>query len=337
MSTCPMDRRTFLAAGGSAAAGLLSGPATPAVMRRRPPTPQDLPRRALGRTAAHVSLLALGGRGALARADNEAAAVAIIERALDLGVSYIDTAVAWGRGASQRYIGQVMARRREGVFLASRTADRTSEGCCEDLDRALRDLRTDHLDLWQIDDVTTIQDVNRICAPGGALEGFRYGKEQRQTRHIGVTGVKDARVLMELLRRAPDVDTVMIGINAADPHIGSFAAELVPFAVERNTGIIATHVTAEGRLLTTFVPGPGHASEPGGPLVPGPLTLEEALSYVLSLPVATAVAEVESVAEVEEYARLARAFTPLAPAALRDLAERTRPVARQCLYMRTTG
>lgn len=325
-------RRDFLLAGGTLAAAALAGrplAAAPAAHRARR---LSLPQRELGRTGQRVSIVTLGGQGALAQPDNEGTAVAVIEKALDLGVNCIDTAVGYGGGASQRYIGQVMTRRRNNVFLMSKTSDRTSEGCCRDMDAALVALRTDHLDLWQIENVRTMQEVDQITAPGGALEGFNYAKEMRQTRFLGVTGVSNPAVLMALIRRVP-CDVVTMGINAADRHHLSFAAELLPLAVSRQVGVVATEVTAGGRLLSSFTPPPGEA-RPGATLVPGPLSLQEALYYVLSLEIGTAVLDCQTVADVEEAVRLADAFAPLDDAEMRAVAERTRPVARQSLYLR---
>lgn len=328
----PVARREFLRAGGVAAAAIMTG-VRAAGASHAPGIPRRLaeqPTRQLGRTSVPVGLVSLGGQGALARADNEAAALAIIERALDLGVNYLDTGVAYG--PSQRYIGQVMTRRRSQVFLASKTADRTSEGACRDIDNALVALQTDHIDLWLMDRVRTMNEVMQITAPGGALEGFLYAKEMHQTRFLGITGVANPTVLMELLRRSPALDCVMVGIHAADRHRLSFAAELLPLAAGRQAGIIAMDVTAGGRLLSTFTPPPPEAGRPA--LVPGPLSLQEALNYVWSLDVATAVLDAESVTDVEEYVRLANAFAPLSEQDMSAIAERTRAGASQLLYLR---
>lgn len=322
-------RRDFVLASGAAAAALAGRAVHAAPVPRTPLfTPPILPLRELGRTGQRVSILALGGQGALAQPDNEGTAVAIIQRALELGVTCFDTAVSYGNGASQRYIGRGLGRRRNTVFLATKTNDRTSEGCCRELDAALVALDTDHVDLWQIANVRTMQEVDQITTPGGALEGFLYAKEQRQTRFLGVTGVSNPAVLMELLRRF-QFDVVSMGINAADRHHLSFAAQLLPQAVSSNVGVIATEVTAGGRLLTTFTPPAGNAR-----LVPGPLSLQEALYYVLTLTVGTAVLDVDTVAELDEAARLTEAFAPLSDADMAAIAERTRPVMRQALYLR---
>ena len=323
-------RRDFLLAGGAVAAAALAGSPLVAVSapHRAPRLP--IPMRDLGRTGQRVSLLTLGGQGALAQADNEGTAVAVIEKALDLGVTMIDTGQSYGGGASQRYVGRVMGRRRGQVFLASKTSDRTSEGCCRALDDALVALQTDHLDLWQMENVSTMREVDQITTPGGALEGFLYGKEQRQTRFLGVTGASSPTVLLELLRRAP-FDCVSVGINACDRHHLSFAAGLLPQAQTQQLGVIATDVTAGGRLLTSYTPAAGAV---GPAALPGPLGLQEALGYVLTLPLATAVLDFESVAEVEEAVRLVEAFAPLSDEDLRLIEGRTRAGARHVLRMR---
>ncbi len=323
-------RRDFLLAGGAVAAAAFAGkPLAAAPASHRAPL-MPIPLRDLGRTGQRVSILTLGGQGALAQADNEGTAVAVIEKALDLGVNVIDTGQSYGGGASQRYVGRGMGRRRNQVFLASKTSDRTSEGACRALDEALAALQTDHLDLWQMENVTTMREVDQITAPGGALEGFLYGKEQRQTRFLGVTGVSNPAVLLELLRRGP-FDCVSVGINACDRHHLSFAAGLLPQAQTQQLGVIATDVTAGGRLLTGYAPAPGAV---GAAALPGPLGLQEALAYVLTLPLATAVLDFDSVAEVEETVRLVEAFTPLSDEDMRAIEGRTRAVSRDVLRMR---
>src|ERR1035438_1630565 len=122
-------RRAFLKVGSAAAAGLLGHAANAQQTREAPARAQDspsapaLPTRNLGLTGYKVGIFSLGGQGALERPDNQAIAVPIVERALDLGVNYIDTSSIYGGPErwSERYIGEVMRRRRAAAFLASKT------------------------------------------------------------------------------------------------------------------------------------------------------------------------------------------------------------------------
>src|SRR5947209_4237829 len=132
------------------------------------PTAQDaegpLPRRRLGRTGREVTTFGLGGEGVLRTHGRTAEAVAVIHRALDCGVTYCDTAPAYA--SSQDYYGAALGERRREVFLASKTHDRTRDGSLRLLDDSLRRLRTEYLDLWQLHDLRTLHDLDRILAGG---------------------------------------------------------------------------------------------------------------------------------------------------------------------------
>jgi hypothetical protein len=338
------DRREFLkrgvaAVGGAAAgAGLGAGAvaAAPRPLPSNPRTPATMPTRNLGRTGYSVGVFSLGGQAAVEQPNNESAAVAIVERALDLGVNYIDTAVRYGGDVpwSQTYIGQVMKRRRGEAFLATKTHDRTRDGSLKLLEQSLKLLQTDHLDLWQIHNLQTLEQVEQIFRPDGVVKALQEAKEQGIVRHIGVTGHADPAVLIEAISRSP-FDTLLLALNAADPHHLSFKEKLLPLAVEKEMGIIGMKIPARGRLLAGFTPPPE-----GSPLRrpqdkgPGTLRMQEALRYVLSLPVSTVIVGCDSVAQVEENVRFARDFNPLSGAQMAALEEKARPVHEQALFFR---
>jgi hypothetical protein len=339
-------RRDFLKVGGAAAAGFLAHGAMPGPAHALPPLPinpatdRAMPTRNLGRTGYRTGIFSLGGQAAIEQPDNEATAVAIVERALDLGVNYVDTAAAYGgpNRWSQRYIGQVMARRRDQVYLASKTNDRTRDGSLRLLDESLRLLHTDHLDCWQLHNISRMEQVEQIFAPGGAIEALVRAREQRMTRFLGVTGHADPGVLMEMLRRFP-FDTILLSLNAADRHHRSFAEQLLPQAVERQMGIIGMKIPARSRILASWTPSAGQ--RPGWETTSGErrgvLTMKEALDYTLSFPVSTVIIGCDSVAQLEENVRLASEFVPLSEAQLAALSERTAGIARQALFFRTWG
>lgn len=337
-----VDRRDFLKLGGAAAGGFLAGSAVPSAQALTRPLPSNpltagaMPTRNLGRTGYRVGLFSLGGQAAVEQPNNEAVAVPIVERALDLGVNYLDTAAAYGREGrwSQRYIGQVMARRRAQAFLASKTHDRTRDGSLRLLEESLRLLNTDHLDLWQLHNVARMEQVEQIFAPGGAIEALTRAREQGMVRFLGVTGHADPDVLIEALRRFP-FDTILLALNAADRHRLSFAERLLPMAVERQMGIIGMKIPARSRILSTWTPPPPEQQrEAERTTRPGALTMREAMHFTLSQPVSTVIIGCDNPAQVEENVRLAREFTPLSEAQLAALAEKTQPIARQALFFR---
>jgi aryl-alcohol dehydrogenase-like predicted oxidoreductase len=338
-------RRAFLKLGGAAAAGLIghtaSGQTAGAIPAPQNPTAAlPMPVRNLGRTGYKVGVFSLGGQAALERGHNEAVAVPIVERALDLGVNYIDTSSIYGGPErwSEQYIGAVMKQRRAQAFLASKTKERTRDGSLRMLEESLKLLQTDHLDLWQLHDIGLAEDVDAVFAKGGAMEALRQAQEQKMVRYLGVTGHFRPEPLMEALRRHP-FDTILMALNAADRHHFSFMDQLLPLAVEKQMGIIGMKVPGRSRLLASWTPPPleqqRHSWE--GAVIattPGPLTMREALYYSLSHPVSTVIIGCDSIAQLEENVTLAREFTPLSEHQMTSLAARAEPVSKQALFFR---
>ena len=335
-----IERRELLKLGGVAAAGLVAGRLTRAAPGVLPPLPANprtaaaMPMRNLGTTGYGVGIFSLGGQAAVEAADNAPVAVPIVERAIDLGVNSIDTSARYGGAEarwSERYIGEVMKRRRGEVFLASKTHDRTRDGSLRLLERSFQLLNTDHLDLWQIHNLSTMEQVEKIFAKAGAVEALVEAREKKLVRFLGVTGHADPDVLIEAIRRFP-FDTVLLALNAADRYRLPFAEKLLPLAVERKMGIIGMKIPARGRLLRTWAPPSG--GDRYGATTAGTLSIDEAIRYVLSLPVSTVIVGCDSVAQLEENVRLARAFTPLSAAQMAALEEKAQPVHRQSLFFR---
>src|ERR1035441_6880484 len=169
-SSSSVDRRNFLKTSGAIAAGLLTQatelaratvlPALPANSK----TMASMPTRNLGKTGYKVGLFSLGGQAALERPNNFDSAVPVIERALDLGVNYIDTSSIYGGPDrwSEQYVGRVMRTRRSETFLATKTKERTRDGSLRMIEKSLQLLNTDHIDLWQLHDVGLPEDVDAI-------------------------------------------------------------------------------------------------------------------------------------------------------------------------------
>jgi aryl-alcohol dehydrogenase-like predicted oxidoreductase len=340
-------RREFLKAGGAVTAALLAPAAladTPKVLPglpSNPRTPTAMPMRNLGKTGYRVGIFSLGGQAALEQPNNFAAAIPIIERALDLGVNYIDTSSIYGGPArwSEQYVGKVMAHRRNDAFLATKTRERSREDSMRMIEKSLQLLQTDHVDLWQLHDVGTMTDVNAIFAKGGAMEALLEMQQQKVVRHLGITGHYRPDALMECIRRYP-FDTILMAMNAADPHHFSFNEQLLPLAVEKQMGIIGMKVPARGRILSSWTPPPieqqKHTWEGMSvqAATPGTLTMREAMYYTLSRPVSTIIVGCDSVAQLEENVRLAREFTPLSDTQAAELVKRAEPVSKPSLFFR---
>ncbi|HEX4155457.1 MAG TPA: aldo/keto reductase [Acidobacteriaceae bacterium] len=342
-------RRNFLKAGGVSVAAGLAQAALPGSVRAdvaqhdaaHEAVQQMMPTRNLGQTGFKAGIFGLGGQGALEKANNEAVAVPIIERALALGVNYYDTSAIYGGQErwSEQYLGKALAGKRDQVWIASKSKERTRDAALKNLDVSLKLLKTDHLDTWQLHDVGISEDVETIFGKGGAIEAFQQAKEQKMVRCLGVTGRFRPEALMECIRRFP-FDTVLMGLNAADKYYYSFEKELLPLAVEKRMGIIGMKVMARGRILSSWTPPPvevqKHSWEGTGAIATtaGTLTKHETMFYTLSLPISTAIIGCDSVEQVEECVQMARAFTPLSERQMTELEAKVEPVAKQSLFFR---
>jgi hypothetical protein len=345
MTNSGIGRRELFQWGAAAAAGILvskleaaeaptPGFRAPLPQPQNPRTALAMPTRNLGRTGHLVGIFSLGGQASIEKPNNEAIAIPLIERALDLGVNYIDTSARYGGEGrwSERHLGPVMKRRRKEVFLASKTHDRTRDGSLRHLDISLKLLETDHLDLWQLHNMQTLEDVEKVCAKGGALEAFLKAREQGLVRYLGITGHADPDVLMEGIRRFP-FDTVLMAFNAADPQHLSFR-KLLALAVEKEMGIIGMKVPARSRLLTTFQPPPLDQQTAPLKLVPGTLSMQEAMRYVLSFPFSTVIIGCDTLAQLQENVAIARNFLPFNETQLARIEAKAKPVAEQSLTFR---
>jgi aryl-alcohol dehydrogenase-like predicted oxidoreductase len=349
ISSHKQGRRDFLKASGAVTAALLAPSAGLAVtpgkslpnLPSNPRTPAAMPTRNLGRTGYKVGIFSLGGQATLERANNFDAAVPIIERALDLGVNYIDTSSIYGGPErwSEQYVGKVMTQRRNEAFLATKTKERTRDGSMRMIEKSLELLKTDHVDLWQLHDIGTMTDVNEVFAKGGAMEALLEMQQQKVVRFLGITGHYRPDALMECIHRH-DFDTILMAMNAADPHHHSFNDKLLPLAVERQMGIIGMKIPGRGRILSTWTPPPieqqKHSWE--GMTIqtdkPGTLKMREAMYYTLSRPVSTVIIGCDTVAQLEENVQLAREFTPLSDGQQTELVARAEPCAKPSLFFR---
>jgi uncharacterized protein len=344
------DRREFLKKSGAVTAAVLAGTALSAsastttttmpALPSNPRTQAAMPTRNLGKTGYKVGIFSLGGQASLERGNNFDVAVPIIERALDLGVNYIDTSSIYGGPDrwSEQYVGRVMKNRRNEAFLATKTKERTREDSLRMIEKSLQLLNTDHVDLWQLHDIGTKTDVDQVFAKGGAMEALIEMKEQKVVRNLGITGHFRPDSLADCIHRYP-FDCILMALNAADPHHYSFEDDLLPLAVEKQMGIIGMKVPGRSRLLASWTPPSAeqqaHSWEGVVPATqPGTLTMREAMYYTLSRPVSTVIIGCDNLTQLEENVQLARDFNPLSHSQQQEVVARAEVVSKPSLFFR---
>lgn len=205
--------------------------------------------RSLGKTGLAVEAVSLGGEGVLRTQRRSREAVPVVVEALAEGVRYCDTAPAYEQ--SQDYYGEAFRLRpgaRDGVVLASKTHYRDKRSSLTLLEDSLRRLGVDHLDIWQMHDLRSKQDLRAIFAPGGALEAAEQAKREGKVRFIGLTGHHDPAILLEAIA-SYDFDTVLVPINAVDPARLPFVTTVIPAARAKGMGVIGMKVLSAGQII----------------------------------------------------------------------------------------
>src|SRR5450759_4111827 len=294
-----MRRRTFLSTSAAAGLGAFAWSAETVQIK-----PGDIPKRVFGKTGERLTIIGqAGGRFPMCSYQD---AKAITLRAYELGVNYFDTARIYWDGRSEEVYGEVLPPFRRHIFLTTKSPQRTRQGAEADLEKSLQALKTDHVDLWQIHQVGTLDEVEQIFGPSGAIGAFEAAKKAGKCRFIGFTGHHDPEVHLAMLRHYDKYDSILMPLNPADPSYLSFEKMVLPVAIERGMGIQAMKSTGNAGLLSE-------------------LHLKDCLSYVLSLPVHCLAVGCTTIGQIEDDVRIAQQFKPLAEqemARIRKAAER---------------
>ncbi len=277
----------------------------------------NLPRVALGKTGETVTRLGLGGEGVLRTFGREADAVPLIKRALDLGITYFDCARAYS--GSEEYYGLALGKRRNDIFLCSKTHDRTKKGSRQFLETTLRNMKTDHLDLWQFHDIRTPLDLDQASAAGGCMQAFDEAKKAGYVRFMGITGHYDPNIIvkgMELYH----FDTVLMPVNPSEPHHLSFLETVVPEARKRNMGIIGM------KTIKPYYSWNGKT-----------FTVSELLSFALSQDIDVVITGCDTIPQLEENVSVVEQFVPLPKDELASMVERGEKVTNVMFYKKGLG
>jgi predicted aldo/keto reductase-like oxidoreductase len=282
------------------------------------PTADTIPKRTLGRTGAKVSILAFGCGSRFLMYKDEDSASAILNRAIDLGITYLDTAYAYGDGQSETRVGKVMASRRKQVWLATKIPDRTRDEFLRRLEASLKRLQTDHVDLVHIHSLGQADDLAKIEAPNGALKGLMEAREQKMARFVGMTSHTNGEVMAEAIKRH-DLDCVQMALNAS--RNGRFEELALPAANAKNLGVIAMKVTGQ-----EFLVGDG----------PGKADMNSLLRYSIGLPVTTAVVGMPRPEMLAHNVETARNYSALSDSEKERLRQQLNP-AREGLEKRLVG
>ncbi|HVR71011.1 MAG TPA: aldo/keto reductase [Vicinamibacteria bacterium] len=283
-----VSRREFLEKTSLAAAAL---PAL-AAGARAAEAAAAMPRRTLGRTGVSVPILAMGCGSRFLMYPAEQA-TAVLEKAIGLGITYLDTAIDYGAGESETRVGRVMVTRRKDVFLATKvpTRARTRDAALQEVEASLKRLQTDHVDLLHLHSLGQEDDLAKIEAKDGAIKALYELRDQKVARFIGMTSHTDGATMAQAIERN-DLDCVQMAMNPA--RVLGFEPLALPAAKKKDLGVILMKVTGQERLLGADGADPAAL-----------------LRYAWTLPVATVVCGMPKLEFLDANVASARAFTPM--------------------------
>jgi len=233
-----MDRRDFIKASlaGSAVISLSTLLSCSQFVNVKP-----VPKRKLGKTGEMLSVIGFGG--ILVRDEEQSNANDAVAKAFDRGINYYDVAPSYGN--AEEKLGPALKPYRGRSFLACKTQERTKEGAEKELNESLKTLETDHVDLYQLHALTTINDVETAFGPGGAMEVFVKAKKEGKTRFLGFSAHSENAALLAMEKF--DFDTILFPINFAAWLQGNFGPRVVEKAKEKEMGILALKGLAYSR------------------------------------------------------------------------------------------
>jgi aryl-alcohol dehydrogenase-like predicted oxidoreductase len=273
----------------------------------------ELQKRKLGKTGVHVTVMGLGGEGVLRTYGMDQDACRLINAAIDLGVNYCESARAYS--GSESYYGLALKERRKEIFLTSKSHARDKKGALEHLQVTLKNMKTDHLDLWQVHDVRTEEDIQEIFGPRGAIEAFAEAKQKGLARFVGVTGHQDPEIIARCIEKY-EFDTVLLPVNPAEPRYKSFLETVIPLANRKQMGVIGMKVYLRGLVQQ----------------LPYYSSMKPFLRFALSQPITAVVIGCDSVQQLRENVEYARSFSPMSVEELDQMTQDLAPFARQLMY-----
>lgn len=246
----------------------------------------------LGKTGLRVSRLGFGGIP-IQRTDAERTKE-LIGYLHEVGVNYIDT--ARGYTVSEEYLGYALKGIRQDFVIATKSMARTKEAMEKDIAISLKNLQTDYIDLYQIHNPSAA-DLEKVMAPGGALEALMEAKSAGKIGHIGITLHP-----VELLQKAVDLEwaeTIMFPYNLVETQ----AEEMMRICSQRNIGFIDMKPLAGGAIDDATLALRYICSNPDVTVViPGMATIDEAKENLAAIEDNTPLSaeELEKIEQIRE-------------------------------------
>jgi uncharacterized protein len=263
--------------------------------------------RTFGRTGEKFGILGFGAQRIVdSHGCSEKEAIETVNYALDNGIRYFDTAWIYSRGQSERRLGKVARRRRKEMWIATKVWARSRDEARRQLEESLRRLQTDYVDEWRMHHVWSLEELDKITAPKGALEAAVRARDEGLVRYISISGHTNPRVQIDALARFP-FDSILCAASVLDHFILSFAEELMPLANSKGVAVVGMKVLGLGSLAHIY---------------------DRALRYTFSLPISLAIVGMESMKQLHRNLAVAEDYKPLSDGERLELFKEVLPMVK---------
>jgi len=277
-----------------------------------------IPQKSFSSGSRQVTAVGLGGEGILRTTDRTPHARKVIQEALALGITYFDSAPAYRQ--SELYLGSIWKEKpaaRQKIFQTSKSARRDRKGALSDLEKTLKRLHTDYLDLWQIHDIRSKGDLDVLSGPNGALEAFVEAKKAGKVLNIGVTGHHDPNILAKAVAEWP-IDSVMMPINPVEEILGGFLTVTLTEARRQNVAVIGMKILgASHYILPKF-----------------DISADLLIRYALSYPITVGIVGCSAPDEVQNLVRAGSSSKPITQQEKNFILNVFKPHARKLAFYR---
>jgi predicted aldo/keto reductase-like oxidoreductase len=246
--------------------------------------------RTFGNTDENLPILGFGAQRMVdEHGCSEEEALSMVSYALDNGIRYFDTAWIYSFGKSEERLGKVARERRKEMWIATKVWSREGKEARNQLEESLKRLQTSYVDEWRMHNVWSLEELDKLTAPGGALNEAVKARDEGLVRYISISGHTNPQVQIEALVRFP-FDSVLCALSVLDHFIFSFAEEFLPIAKTKGVAVIGMKVLGLGALAHVY---------------------DRALRYTMGLPVCTVIVGMESMVQLKRNIEVAESYKPL--------------------------
>ena len=251
--------------------------------------------KTFGNTGKEVSVLGFGG---MRFTEDDDEAIAVVRRAVELGINYIDTAPGYCQDRSEGLIGRGLEGIRDKAYLSTKSSvgqDPTGDDMRKRLETSLERFKTDYIDFYQMWNIASMESFEKVTMPGGPYEAAVKAKEEGLISHICFTTHASGDVIRKIIESGL-FEGVTMGYNVIN---APFRREGIDAAREAGIGAISMNSLAGGVL-------PQGADFFSSIVEPGQSLISTALRHNFATPGLTiALSGMGKISEIEENVKAA--------------------------------